>query len=107
MRKSPRLELVTHTGHHRPFLGVCENVAVNVGGPIIPTPVFIVETGDHPLVLGQPFLYKGKFSQQYLPDGVYGHLTDRTETHTVMFPTLSPNDRANRKKDDLFQSLKV
>lgn len=96
MRKGPRLELVTHTGHHRPFVGVCENVAINVGGLIIRTLVFIVETADHPLVLGQPFLYKGKFSQQYLPDGVYGHLTDSTETHTVVFPTLGPNHRANR-----------
>lgn len=102
MRKGPCLELVTHTGQHRLFLGVCENVAVNVGGLIIRTPVFIVESGDHSLVLGQPFLYKGRFSQYYLPDGMYGHLTDHTETHTVVFPTLSPTDRANRKKEDLF-----
>lgn len=103
MRQGPRLELVTHTGHHCPFIGVCEEVSINVGGLIIYTPVFVVEAGDHPLVLGQLFLHQGKFSQEYRNDGVFGHLTDETNTHTVVFPTLNPKDRANRQRADLFK----
>lgn len=32
MRRGPKLELVSHTGHSRPFLGLCEEVEVVIGG---------------------------------------------------------------------------
>ena len=32
MRKGSKLELVSHTGHSRPFLGLCEDVEVAIGG---------------------------------------------------------------------------
>lgn len=89
------MELVTYTDHHRSFLGVCENVAVNVRELVIQISIFIVETGDHLLMLRQLFLYKGKFSQQYLKDGVYDHFTNFIKTHTVVFPTLGLKDQAN------------
>lgn len=102
MRKAPRLGFVTHTSHRRPFVGVCENEAVNIGVLIIDTSVFVVENGDHSLVLDQSFLHQGPVSQQYRSDGVFGHLTGATNSHTVMFSTLDGQDKTNRDRDDLF-----
>ena len=98
-----------HTGYHCSFVGVCKNVTINVDGLVIQTLVFIMETAHYLLLLGQPFLYKGKFSQQCFANGMYGHLTDHIKMHTIVFPILGPNDWANWKKVDLFQSqsLKV
>ncbi len=62
MRRGPTLELVSHTGHSRPFLGLCEDIEIAIGGPKTRHPIFVVETGDHDLVLGQPFLNSVKFS---------------------------------------------
>lgn len=101
----PRLDLVTHTGHHRPFVGVREDVPINVGDLVIRSPVFVIESGDHPLVLGVPFLNRGKFSQQYGSEDVYGQITDDSNTHTVVFSTFDPKDRANRERNDFFSNL--
>ena len=110
MRKGPRLELVTHTDHHCPFVKVCENMAINMGGLVIQTLVFIVETANHFLVLGQLFLYKNKFSQQYLAKNMYGYLIDYTDNNTVVFLMLGTNDWANWKKKSFsipaFKSLR-
>ena len=62
MRRGPKLELVSHTGHSRPFLGLCEDVEVAIGGLKTRHPIFVVEAGDHDLVLGQPFLNSMKFN---------------------------------------------
>jgi len=32
MRRGPKLELVSHTGHSRSFLGLCEDFEVAIGG---------------------------------------------------------------------------
>ena len=64
MRHSRKLELVSHNGHNRPFLGLCEDVEVSLGGLKTRYPIFVVETGDHDLVLGQLFLDSVKFSQE-------------------------------------------
>lgn len=107
MRKGPRLDTITHTGHHRPFVGVREDVPINVGDLVIHSPVFVIESGNHPLVLGVPFLNRGKLCQQYGSEGVYGHITNDSNTHTVDFSTFDPKDRANREGDDLFQILRT
>ena len=75
MRRGPKLELVSHTGHSRPFLGLCEEVEVVIGGLETRHPIFLVETGDHDLVLGQPFLNSVKFSQEYTPHGIFSTIT--------------------------------
>ncbi|MCJ1349183.1 hypothetical protein MMC31_007419 [Peltigera leucophlebia] len=51
MRKGPKLELVSHTGHSRPFLGLCEDVEVAIGGLKTRHPIFVVEHGDRMPVL--------------------------------------------------------
>ncbi|MCJ1343493.1 hypothetical protein MMC31_001687 [Peltigera leucophlebia] len=62
MQRGPKLELVSHPGYSRPFLGLCEDVEVAIGGLKTRHPIFVVETGDHDLVLGQPFLNFVKFN---------------------------------------------
>ncbi|MCJ1348653.1 hypothetical protein MMC31_006886, partial [Peltigera leucophlebia] len=52
MRQRPKLELVLHMGHSRPFLGLCKDVEVAIGGLKTRHPIFVVEAGDHYLVLG-------------------------------------------------------
>lgn len=42
-------ELAFHTNHSRPFLGLCEDVEVGVGGLKTTHPMFGVEHGDHDL----------------------------------------------------------
>ena len=106
MRQGPRLELVSHTGHSRPFLGLCEDVEVTIGGLKTRHPIFVVEAGDHDLVLGQPFLNTVKFSQDYKPDGVFGSIIHPQTQESAIFRTLSPQDPANRTESHIFpQSL--
>ena len=61
IKKGPKLELVSYMGHSRPFLGLCEDIEVAIGGLKTRDPIFIVETGDYDLVLSQPFLNLVKF----------------------------------------------
>ena len=53
MRRGPKLELVSHTGHSRHFFGLCEDVEVAIGELKTRHPIFVVEHEDHDLVLGQ------------------------------------------------------
>ena len=106
MRRGPKLELVSHTGHSRPFLGLCEDVEVAIGGLKTRHPIFVVEAGDHDLVLGQPFLNSVKFSQEYKPDGIFGTITHPHTNQTTVFRTLAPQDPANQRENQIFpQSL--
>lgn len=106
MRQGPKLELVSHTGHSRPFLGLCEDVEVAIGGLKTRHPIFVVEHGDHDLVLGQPFLNMVKFSQEYKPDGVFGTITHPETMESAVFRTLSSKDPANWTENHIFlQSL--
>lgn len=75
MKQGPKLELVLHTGHSRPFLGLYEDVGLTIGGLKIRHLLFMVEVGDLDLVLEQPFLNAVKFSQDYKPDGVFASIT--------------------------------
>lgn len=100
MRPGPKLELVSHTGHSRPFLGLCKDVEVAIGGLKTRHPIFVVEHGDHDLVLGQPFLNAVKFCQNYKPDGVFGTITDPETMESAVFRTLSPQDPAKSIPND-------
>ena len=52
MRHRPKLELVFHTSYSRPVLGLCEDVELAIEGLKTRHPIFIIEHGDHNLVLG-------------------------------------------------------
>ena len=106
MRRGPKLELVSHTGHSRPFLGLCEDVEVAIGELKTRHLIFVVEAGDHDLVLGQPFLNSVKFSQEYKSDGIFDTITHRHTHQTAVFWALAPQDPANRRENQIFpQSL--
>lgn len=102
MRRGPRLELVSHTGHSQPFLGLCEDVEVAVSGLKTRHSIFVVEHGDHDLVLGQPFLNAVKFSQDYKPDRVFGTIIHPQTKESAVFRTLSPKDPTNRTESHIF-----
>lgn len=101
MRRGPRLELVSHTGHSRPFLGLCEDVKLAVGGLITRHPICVIEHGDHDYVLGQFFLKAVKSSDDYKPDRVFS-ITHPQTKETAVFRTLSPRDPANRTENHIF-----
>ncbi len=106
MKKGPKLELVSHLGHSRTFLGLCEDVEVAIGGLKTRQPIFVVETGDHELVLGQSFLNSVKFSQEYKPDGIFGTITHPYTHQTAVFRSLAPQDLTNQRENQIFsQSL--
>ena len=106
IRRGLKLELVSHIGYSRPFLGLCEDVEVAIGGLKTRHPIFVVEHGDHDLVLGQPFLNSVKFSQEYKPDGIFGTITLPQTQQSAVFRTLAPQDPANRTENQIFsQSL--
>ena len=75
MRKVLKLELVSHTGHSWLFPGLCEDIGVVIGGLKTRHPIFVIETGDYELILGQPFLNPVKFSQEYTPDRIFDTIT--------------------------------
>lgn len=60
--QSLKLELVFHTGHNHLFLGFYEDVEVVIRGLKTRHPIFVVEYGDHDLVLDQFFLNLVKLS---------------------------------------------
>ncbi len=102
MRRGPKLELVSHTGHIRPLISICENFEVGVGGLKTKLPVFVVEACDHDLILGQPFLNSVKFNQEYKPDGIFGTITHLFTYNSAVFWTLAPQDPANRRENQIF-----
>ena len=106
MQRGLKLELVSHTGHSRLFLGLCEDVEVSIGGLKTRYPIFVVETGDHDLVLGQPFLNFVKFSQEYKSEGIFGTITRPYTQQLAIFRTLALQDLANPTEHQIFtQSL--
>ncbi len=106
IRRRPKLELVSHTGHSRLFLGLCEDVEVAIGGLKTRYLIFVIEAGDHDLILGQPFLNSVKFCQEYKPDKIFSTITHPHTHQTAAFRTLVPKNPTNRKENQIFpQSL--
>lgn len=70
-----KLELLSHTGHHSPFLGLYKDIEVAIKGLITIHPIFVMKRRDYDLVLVQPFLNPVNFSQEYKPDGIFGTIT--------------------------------
>ena len=51
MRPYPNINLISHTGHRKEFLGVCENVEVDIGGVASLNHIFVIDAAVHQLVL--------------------------------------------------------
>ena len=101
-----KLEMICHTSHSALFLGSSEVVEVAIGVLKTRLPIFVVENGDHDLVLVQPFLNLVKFSQENKPDGTFSTITHPQTYQSAVFQFLARQDPANRTENQiLFQSL--
>ena len=106
MRTGPLLKLIAHNGQAQPFIGLCENVEVDIGGLVTVHPIFVVETAVQPLILGQPFLTKTRFSQEYRRNEVFGTIHNSDMTVSVVFRVLDVLKSAHYNREALFDSLK-
>ena len=102
MRKGPSLKLISHNGASTTFVGVCENVEVEVGSLVTTHPIFVVQDAAHALILGQPFLLKTRFTQSFENGKVWGTVCDEDQRCSVVFKTLEVEKSAHRSRNDLF-----
>ncbi len=105
IRRGPKLELISYIRHNRPFLDLCEDVEVAIGGLKTRHPIFVVENEDYDLLLGQPFLNSVKFSQEYKPDGIFGTIAHQYTQQSAVFQTLAPKIQPIEPKIRFFLSL--
>ena len=87
-RPAPHLGLVSHTGHRKHFDGVCENVEINIGGLKSFQQVFVVDSADHQLVLGAPFLFMVELQYEYRPQGAFAVIKNCTGHKSVVFRAI-------------------
>jgi len=83
IRPEGQMVLVSHTGDVAPFIGVCENVRVRIGRVEIDQHFFVIPTGEHPLVLGQPFSYASRLTYDYADQKQYAVITDRNSMSKI------------------------
>ena len=102
MKQGPKLELVLYTGHSCPFLDLYKDMEVVIGRLKTKYPIFVVETGDHDLILSQPFLNSVKFSQEYKLDEIFGTITHLYTQQTNIFHTLAFQNLVNRRGSQIF-----
>ena len=102
MRPGPKIRLISHNGSSAAFLGICENVEVDIGGLVTICSIFVVEKASHALVLGQPFLVKTRFQQTYEGDNVFGTFSNESQTISVIFRTLIPSKAGHTDRSELF-----
>ena len=107
MRKRPKLELVSHTGQSQLFLRFCEYVEIAIGRLKTKHPIFVIEAGDHDLVLGQLFLNFVKFNWEYKPDGIFSTITHPYMYQIAVFCTLAPQDLTNQKENQIFPQFLI
>lgn len=72
IKKEYKLELISITSYSGPFLGFYEDFKVAIRGLKTKHLIFVVETGDHELILSQSFLNFIKFSQNYKLVRIFG-----------------------------------
>lgn len=102
MRRGPQIRLISHNGSSAAFLGIFENVEVDIGNLITVCNIFVVETASHALVLGQPFLVQTCFQQTYKGDNVFGTVSNESQTISVGFRTLIPSRAGHSNRSELF-----
>lgn len=89
MKRGPKLELISYTGHNLPFLRLYEDIEIAIRGVQIKYLIFVVEARDYDLVLGQLFLNFVKFSQKYKPDEIFDTITYLHIYQTAVFHILA------------------
>ena len=102
MRPYPDVNLVSHSGERRPFLGVCEDVEISIGGVKGMHHVFVIEAADHQLVLGQPFLLQMRVELTYVEGEIKCTLHSEDGTRTAEFTVGANTSQKSQTIDDLF-----
>ena len=105
IRLDPALRLVSHSGHERNFIGVCEDVDVTIGGVTTQQHIFVVDSADHVLVLGIPFMIKARARMDW---DANGHLImtcySSDDSRTAISKVLDRYQSPGPTEQDLFPS---
>lgn len=88
MHSGSKIRFVSHNRSFVAFLGICENVEMDIRGLIMVCSIFVVEKASYALVLGQLFLVKTRFQQTYKRDNVFDTISNEYQTISVIFRTL-------------------
>ena len=76
------MRLVSHSGHEQNFIRVCKDVDVTISGITTQQHIFVVDSADHVLVLGIPFMIKARARMDWDANG-----------HLIMTCYFSDNSR--------------
>jgi hypothetical protein len=99
---SPDLTIIGHGGERRRFEGVCEDTPIQIGGIIIYTPIFVVESADIPLILGQPFIFDSRLTLIREEDSQYITIPDPNSNQAIRVRVLQGDDVGNRVRGQIF-----
>ena len=102
MRPYPNINLISHTGHRKEFLGVCENVEVDIGGVASLNHIFVIDAADHQLVLGQPYLHQMRVGLDYRNNEVECTIHAEDGKRTAKFIATSDPGSKLHTAEDLF-----
>jgi hypothetical protein len=100
MTPSPNMEMVSHSNHRVPFMGVCENVRLAVGPIEYEVCLFVIDVKtSHSLVLGAPFIFQSDLSLGTEEDTgrQFGTVKDIDRRLTARFYT-GPSNNAGRRR---------
>ncbi|KAL8811791.1 MAG: hypothetical protein Q9200_001523 [Gallowayella weberi] len=107
-RNGPTLQLLGVNGKLTKFLGVCNNVEINIGGAKRRMPIFVVEECDYEVILGRVYERKTRMGTQNHDDGTCDvTVLGEGDVQVTVRAVLSDNP-GNRSVHDVFrqQSLK-
>lgn len=88
MRRRTKLKLILYISHSQFLFDLCKYIEVAIGRLKIRHLIIVIETRNHDLVLGQPFLNFVKFSREYKPNIIFETIS-HFHTHQIAF--LVPN----------------
>lgn len=95
---SPDMSLVAVGGGRQGFVGICEEVPVQFGHIVQEAAFFVVEDGEIPLILGQPYMH----SVGATVGGGYICVPDPRTGAITRVKGVRDSDPANRTRQDLF-----
>ncbi|KAL8698491.1 MAG: hypothetical protein Q9224_001828 [Gallowayella concinna] len=106
-RVGPTLQLLGVNGKLTKFLGVCNDVAINIGGATRRMPVFVVDECDYDVILGRVYERKARMGTQNNDDGTCDITVIGDDNVQVTVRAVLSDNPANRSVHDVFrQGLK-
>ena len=96
IRPNPNLNIISHSGHRRGFIGICEGAKVRIKGVTSYKPIFVVDNIDHKLILRQLFIFETRLVINKEKNKVYVSLKDPKSKVEVKAKVLKLNNSRNR-----------